>query len=71
MKKVCIFKCYAQGEWWYVHEVDYGLLGMRYRIYKGRRWWLHMTFETKQYAICAALNCVTCGMGGFKFKVED
>lgn len=71
MKKDLIFKCYAQGEWWYVYGVDYGLLGVRYRIYRGRRWFARVTFETQQYAICAAVNAVCAGMKGFSFKVEE
>ena len=71
MKKECIFKCWAQGEWWYVYGIDYGLLGVRYRIYKGRKWYSHVTFEMKQYAICAAVNAVTAGMDKCYFLVEN
>lgn len=71
MKKVCIFKCYAQGEWWYVYGVDYGLLGVRYRVYKGRKWYGRVTFETKPYAICAAVNAVTVGMKRCDFSVKE
>ena len=71
MKKECVFKCYAQGEWWYVYGIDYGLLGVRYRIYKGRKWFSHVTFESLQYAICGAVNAVTTGMKGCRFNVED
>ena len=70
MKKECVFKCYAQGEWWYVYGISYGLLGMRYRVYKGRKWYCHVMFETQQYAICAAVNAVTSGMKGCSFLVE-
>lgn len=71
MKRECIFKCYAQGEWWYVYGIDYGLLGVQFRIYKGRRWFAHVTFETMEYAICAAVNAVTSGMKGCCFNVEE
>lgn len=71
MNKECIFKCYAQGEWWYVYGIDHGILGMRYRIYKGRKWFGHVTFETMQYAICGAVNAVTADMKGCNFKVEE
>lgn len=70
MMKELIFKCYARGKWWYVYGVDYGILGMRYRIYEGRKWYSHVTFETLQYAVCAAVNAVTCGMKGCSFLVE-
>lgn len=71
MKKLCIFKCYAHGVWWYVQEVGDENLGMRYRIYRRRRWWYRFGYERKQDAICAVVNLATCGMGCFKFKVED
>ena len=71
MKKECIFKCYAQGEWWYVYGIDYGILGVRYRIYKGRKWFAHVTFETMPHAICGAVNAVTVCMKGCIFKVEE
>lgn len=70
MKKECIFKCYAQGEWWYVYRVDYGHLGVCFRIYKGRKWFCHSTFELRQYAICSAVNAVTSGMIGCNFEVK-
>lgn len=69
MKEKCIFKCYAQGKWWYVYGVDYGLLGTRYRVYQGRKWYSHISFETRQYAICATVNAVTAGMEGCNFSV--
>ena len=71
MKKECIFKCWAQGEWWYVYGVNYGILGVRYSIYKGRKWFSHVTFETRQYAICAAVNAITSGMNGCNFEVKQ
>lgn len=71
MKKECIFKCFAQGEWWYVYAMDYGILGVRYRIYKGRRWYCHADFETMPYAICAAVNAVSVGLDGCSFEVES
>lgn len=71
MKKELIFKCFAQGEWWYVYEVNYGLLGVRYRIYKGRRWFSHATFETRKFAILAAVNAVTADMRGCNYKLND
>lgn len=69
MKKECVFKCWAQGEWWYVYEVDYGSLGVIYRVYYGRKWYGHVTFETMKYAIGAVVNAVTVGMDGCKFEV--
>lgn len=71
MKKECIFKCWAQGEWWYVYEMEFGTFGVRYRVYKGRKWYSHIDFELKPYAICAVVNAVTVGMAGCNFKVED
>lgn len=70
MKKLCIFKCHAQGEWWYVYEVDYEILGTRYCIYRKRKMWYCMKYERKQDAICAVVNLATCGMGNFKFYWE-
>lgn len=70
MKKECIFKCYAQGEWWYVYGVDYGDLGVRYRIYKGRKWFCHVTFDSVQYAICAAVNAVTVEINGCNYEMR-
>lgn len=71
MKKECIFKCYAKGEWWYIYEMDYGQFGTNYRVYKGRKWFCHSVFELKQYAICAVVNAAMVGVGGCNFKVED
>ena len=71
MKKECIFKCYAQTEWWYVYEMNFGVFGIRYRVYKGRRWFGRTDFELKQCAICAAVNSVTVGLAGCRFAVEE
>ena len=71
MKKECVFKCYAQGEWYYVYEFDYELLGVRYRVYRGRKWVCHVTFEMRQYAICTAINYATTGMNECVFDVVE
>lgn len=70
MKKECIFKCWAQGEWWYVYEMDFCRFGRRFRVYKGRKWFAHTDFESKQYAICAVVNVATCGIAGCNFDVK-
>lgn len=70
MKRECFFKCYAQGEWWYVYGIDYGHLGVRYRIYKGRRWFVHVTFESVAHAIVTTVNCVTMGMKDCEFHLR-
>lgn len=69
MKKKCIFKCFAQGEWWYVYLMDFREFGVNYRVYKGRKWIRRMTFELKQNAICTAVNAATAGMDWCSFKV--
>ena len=71
MEKKCIFKCYAQGEWWYVYELNYGPFGLNYRVYRGRKWFEHSSFQLKQYAICAAVNVALCGVDLCSFKVEE
>lgn len=71
MEKRCIFKCFAQGEWWYVYEMSMGVLTSSYRVYKGRKWYEHVAFFHKQYAILAVVNAVTAGMEGCYFKVEE
>lgn len=71
MKKKCIFKCFAQGEWWYVYEMSMGVLTSNYRVYKGRKWYGHVAFQYQQYAIAAVVNAVTVGMKGCNFKVEE
>lgn len=70
MKKECIFKCWAQGKWWYVYEMDFGTFGKRFRVYKERKWYAHTDFELRQYAICATINVATIGIDGCSFKVE-
>lgn len=71
MKKTCIFKCWAQGEWWYVYETSMSILRANYRVYRGRKWYEHVVFEKQQYAIAAVVNAVTVGMEGCNFKVEE
>lgn len=71
MKRECVFKCWAQSEWWYVYRVDCRPLGVCYRVYKGRKWFGHVTFETMSYSICATMNAVTVGMGEYEFEVRE
>lgn len=70
MKKECVFKCWAQSEWWYVYKVDFRTFGVRYRVYKGRKWYEHSDFMLLQYAICATVNAVTVGMDRCYFMVD-
>lgn len=63
MKKVCVFKVFAVGIWWYVYEVTLSEVNTTkmFRVYKGRRWLCHIAFYDVRYAIegClgAAIGC--------------
>lgn len=70
MKTKCIFKCFAQDEWWYVYETNIGVLLSNYRVYKGRKWYGHIAFQYKQDAIAAVIIAVTNRMEGCNLKVE-
>lgn len=51
--------------------LNFGLLGKRYRVYKGRKWYERAEFSLERYAICAAVNAATVGMELCYFKVEE
>ena len=62
MKRECVFKVYAKGQWWYVYEVTLSEVNITkmYRVYKGRRWLNHIAFYLSRFAI---EGCIGAALG--------
>lgn len=59
MKKVCVFKVWHDGCWFYVYDCGEPVDWMkgRYRVYRGRKWIGRVAFSDKAPAIRVALRC--------------